>query len=56
MKSKSKPIGKPKQVSGGATPQKFVDRDLVAVNPLKEQFEPTESSPVPQRYKMAGGA
>lgn len=34
---------------------KFVDRNLMGVNPLKEQFEPTDAQPVPQRYKMAGG-
>ena len=38
------------------TPEKFVDRNLVPVSPLKEQFEPTEACPVPQKYKMAGGA
>jgi len=34
---------------------KFVDRNLMSVNPMKEQFEPTPSEPVPQRYKMGGG-
>lgn len=38
------PQGKPKE------------RDLCAINPLKQQFEPTPESPVPQRFKMAGGA
>lgn len=33
----------------------FVDRNLMSVSPLKEQFEPTDSLPVRQRYKMAGG-
>lgn len=36
-------------------PQSFVDRDLMKVNPLKEQFEPTDQSPVRQHVKMAGG-
>jgi len=35
---------------------KFVDRDLCNVNPLTEQFEPTDSEPVRQRYKMGGGS
>jgi len=35
---------------------KFVDRDLMNVNPLNEQFEPTDAEPVPQRYKMGGGS
>lgn len=39
-----------------ATPAGYKDRDLCGTNPLKEQFEPTEASPVPQHYKMAGGA
>ncbi len=34
---------------------KFVDRNLMGVSPMKEQFEPTDSQPVPQRYKMGGG-
>jgi hypothetical protein len=32
------------------------DRNLAAVNPLKQQFEPTPASPVRQHYKMAGGS
>ena len=34
---------------------KFVDRNLMPVNPLKQQFEPTDAEPVRQQYKMAGG-
>ena len=34
---------------------KYQDRNLAAVNPLKEQFEPTDASPVPQHTRMAGG-
>jgi hypothetical protein len=57
MKSKQ-PKGKApdlakKQVAGDG---RYVDRNLVPVNPLTTQFEPTDASPVPQRYKMAGGA
>ena len=32
----------------------FVDRNLMAVNPLREQFEPTEAQPIRQRARMAG--
>ena len=34
---------------------RFVDRNLMSVDPKKEQFEPADSEPVRQRYKMAGG-
>ena len=34
---------------------KFHDRNLAAVDPLKEQFEPTDAEPVRQHFKMAGG-
>jgi hypothetical protein len=36
-------------------PATYVDRNLMKVNPLKEQFAPTDAEPVRQRYKMAGG-
>lgn len=36
-------------------PQSFVDRNLMAVNPLKEQFEPTVQEAVRQRFRMGGG-
>lgn len=52
----AKQNGSAKQVKGAATPTRFHDRNLVPVNPLKQQFEPTAAVPVPQRYKMAGGA
>lgn len=45
-----------KVVKAAATPKKFVSRNLAGASPLKEQFEPTEATPVPQMYKMAGGA
>ncbi len=32
------------------------DTKAAKVSPNKEQFAPTEASPVPQRYKMAGGS
>lgn len=34
--------------------QKFRDRNLMGVSPLKEQFEPTDSDPIRQHKKMAG--
>lgn len=33
---------------------RFVDRNLMKVNPRKEQFEPTAAEPVRQHAKMAG--
>lgn len=45
------PFGKLANDEGG----KFVDRNLMPVNPLKQQFEPTPAEPVRQQYKMAGG-
>lgn len=38
------------------TPTKFQSRNVAGTSPLKEQFAPTEQVPVPQRYKMGGGA
>ena len=37
-------------------PGKYVDRNLFKVNPLKEQFEPTDAVPVNQHKRMAGAA
>lgn len=36
-------------------PNTFMDRNLMATNPMKEQFEPTPAEPVRQHAKMAGG-
>ena len=33
---------------------RFIDRNLMGVNPLREQFEPTPSQPIRQRARMAG--
>lgn len=44
--------------SGGLNvkvPTKFQDRDLAGTSPNKEQFEPTETAPIRQHNKMAGG-
>ena len=35
---------------------KFQDRNLAAINPLKQQFEPLDGEFIPQRVKMAGGS
>lgn len=54
MTNKSKRKGKKgyaKRVSGIPT---FIDRNLAAINPLSEQFEPTAECPVPQRKRMGG--
>lgn len=48
----SKKSPAPKQAEG----RKFHDRDLKTVNPLKQQFEPTEAQAVRQHKRMAGEA
>jgi hypothetical protein len=57
MKPKSKksmvPVGT-KFATPAKTPMQFKDRNLMGVNPMKEQFEPTEAEPVRQRARMAG--
>jgi hypothetical protein len=56
--SKSSPKGKatpPKPAKGGKTSEKFVDRNLAALNPLKADFAPTDAEPVRQHFTMAGG-
>ncbi len=40
-----------KEPEGG----KLKERSLMEVNPLSEQFEPTEGSPYRQHFRMAGG-
>lgn len=54
MSSKQNPRPFPKK-DEGYLHNKVVDRNLVPVNPLKQQFEPTERAPVRQHFKMAGG-
>lgn len=56
-KSSSPKSAKSPEYGGKANDEggRFVDRDLQAVNPLKEQFEPTDAEPVRQHIKMAGG-
>ena len=53
--SKGKGYGQ-REVKAAATPKTFHNRNVAAIDPKKEQFEPTEQSPVRQPYKMAGGA
>lgn len=56
MKAQSK-SSQPKQVKGPKVNDergRFVDRNLLAVDPKKEQFEPTPSEPVNQHKRMAG--
>ena len=50
-----KPAASPRMPKGNDEGGKFVDRKLMPVNPLKQQFEPTTAEPVRQQYKMAGG-
>lgn len=50
-----KPVVRPKMQKGNDEGGRFVDRNLMKVNPNKEQFAPTPAEPVPQRYRMGGG-
>lgn len=45
----------PKMPKGNDEGGRYVDRNLMPVNPNKEQFEPTDKEPVRQHFKMAGG-
>jgi len=54
-KSYPKPATSPRMPKGNDEGGKFVSRDLMKVNPLREQFEPTTAEPVPQLYRMGGG-
>ena len=51
---KSKTSCWPQPAREAKTPSNFTNRELKGVNPLKEQFEPTEAIPVRQRQRMAG--
>ena len=35
-------------------PMKLNQQNLLSVNPLKQQFEPTDASPIKQHSQMAG--
>lgn len=51
---KQKSSGKRQYQASGEAKEKFKDRDLSKVNPLDQQFEPTDAEPVRQHQKMAG--
>lgn len=53
--AKQKSYQAPKMPRGNDEGGKFVSRNLMAVNPKKQQFEPTPAEPVRQHFKMAGG-
>lgn len=44
-----------RKVTASMPERQHTDRDLCNVNPLNEQFEPTDADPVRQHHKMAGG-
>lgn len=50
-KSPNKPGKRPYKVDSQAALQ---DRNLAAINPLDQQFEPTDAEPVRQKARMAG--
>jgi hypothetical protein len=54
--SKRKPRGEKKafKISPTTQGQNLTDHNLVGVNPLTQQFEPTEASPIRQHKRMAG--
>ena len=57
LKSKpSKSTPAPKVACGPceAPAKPMTDRNLMATNPMREQFEPTTAEPVRQRARMAG--
>lgn len=47
-----KPVQKP--VKHGSPGTNYEPKDLVKTDPKKEQFEPIEAYPIPQRQRMAG--
>lgn len=53
MQKKSIPVGTHK-VKDAKTPMTYKDRNLMGMNPMKEQFEPTDAEPVRQHHRMAG--
>lgn len=54
MAKQTKSVKAPKMPKGNDEGGRFVDRNLMKVNPLKQQFEPTDAEPVRQHAKMAG--
>ena len=53
--SSQQPARAPKMPKGNDEGGKYVSRNLAAINPTKQQFEPTPAEPVRQLFKMAGG-
>lgn len=53
MKTRSLSKSKPARV-GGEGREKYRDRNLMPVGPLKQQFEPTPAEAVNQHKRMAG--
>jgi len=51
-KRKAKRSSELKVASGQGT--SFVDRNIAATDPLKQQFEPTADSPIRLHHRMAG--
>lgn len=54
QKSSPKAAKSPRMPRGNDEGGRYVDRDLMKVNPLKEQFEPTDAEPVNLHKRMAG--
>ena len=52
---KSSKMPTPYMPKGNSEGGKYVDRNLMKVNPKKEQFAPTPAEPVRLRYRMGGG-
>ena len=44
----------PSMPKGNSEGGQFVDRNLQAIDPKKQQFEPTAAEPVRQHARMAG--
>ena len=53
--SMSKPVKSTGESPKPAQSCQFKNRSLMGVNPKNQQYEPSGSEPVRQRFKMAGG-
>ena len=56
MSSKQVKGKAPKQITTPSASKKVATRNLTAINPKTEQFEPTEGRPIRQHVTMAGGS
>ena len=54
LKEGSCPATGPSQPMASGQGTTFNDHSLVKVNPLNQQFEPTEASPIQQNKRMSG--